>query len=229
VYDVPCWRYRCSLHAFGAFRIPLTAQQDPSTDGHLVVYDPETQREWSMSRASRTDAGGWQAAAGGATSMLSDWSPPPQIATGNAANFPLLGGIVRPEEILQGRIDHALVFAMPGVGAGAPVCPASHNAGSSTDPSALREGQKLQLDPALDVDAMAVPAWQKTLLHAMQQYGLYLRDGSGSLVVYGENPISRGYDAWSKAGFGSSNQAWLTNLPWSKLRVLDAADYPACG
>jgi hypothetical protein len=227
VYDVPCWRYRCYLQAYGPFQIPLTAQPDASTDGHLVVYDPATQREWSMSRAARTDTG-WQAAAGGATSMLSDWSPPPEYATGNAANFPLLGGIVRPEELLQGRIDHALVFAMPGVGAGAPVCPASHNAGSATDLNALREGQKVQLDPALDVDSLALPAWQKTIARAMQRYGAYLRDGSGSLVVYAENPIARGYDAWANLGFAGSNQLWLTGFPWDQLRVLDAPDYPNC-
>jgi hypothetical protein len=160
--------------------------------------------------------------------MLSDWSPPPEYATGNAANFPLLGGIVRPEELLQGRIDHALVFAMPGVGAGAPVCPASHNAGSATDLNALREGQKVQLDPALDVDSLALPAWQKTIARAMQRYGAYLRDGSGSLVVYAENPIARGYDAWANLGFAGSNQLWLTGFPWDQLRVLDAPDYPNC-
>lgn len=223
LFTVPCTRYACTLSAFGAFRIPVTAKADPSGDGHLVVYDPATDREWGMWQAV-SSGGSWSASAGAAVSISGDGVAPARTASGNAANFPMLGGLIRPEEILQGRIDHALVFGMPGVGAGAPVCPATHNAGSSTNPAALREGQKVQLDPSLNVDALSVPAWQKTVLRAMQEYGMYLRDGSGSLAVYAENPISRGYDAWAKVGLGGRGAVALAGIPWERFRVLDAPD-----
>ena len=226
VHAVPCTKYRCTLGAFGPFPIPFTAMPNPSDDGHLAVYDPVTQREWDFWQAKRT-SGGWSASAGAAVSMRGDGVAPPRTGAGNAANFPLLGGLVRPEEILQGRIEHALVFGLPGIGKGPPVCPASHNAATTSHPDALREGQLLQLDPSLDVDALPVPGWQKTLMRAMQKYGMYLRDNSGAFAIYAESPNSRGYDAWSHVGLRGDYQP-LRGMPWERFRVIAAPDYPNC-
>jgi hypothetical protein len=223
LFSVPCTRYACTLGTHGPFAIPATAVPDPSADGHLTVYDPIRNREWDMWQA-RPAAGAWTASAGAAVSMAGDGIAPHGTASGNAANFPLLGGLLRPEELLQGRVDHALVFEMPGVGAGRPVCPATHNAGSATDSNALREGQKLQLDPALNVDSLAIPAWQKTIARALQKYGMYLRDGSGTLAILAENTGSRGYDAWTLLGFGPGSSLSLARLPWDRFRVLAAPD-----
>jgi hypothetical protein len=215
-YSVPCTMYACTLAAFGAFAIPATARQDPSNDGHLAVYDASSQREWDLWQAVPT----WSASAGAAVSMQADGIAPAGTASGNAANFPLLGGLIRPEEILQGHIDHALVFGMPHVGSGRPFCPATHNAGSTA--GGLPEGVKVQLDPTIDVNALAIPAWEKTIARAMQVYGMYLRDGGGTLSVYAENPLSRGYDAWAPLGLGGVDSASLAGIPWNRFRVLDA-------
>jgi hypothetical protein len=214
----------CTLGAFGPFRIPITAKPATADDGHIAVVDPVANREWSFWQAKNA-GGSWSASAGSAVSMAGDGVAPRGTAGSNAANFPLLGGLIRPEEILQGRIDHALVFGMSGIGAGAPACPASHNAGSSTDPGALREGQKLQLDPSLDVESLALTPWQKTIARALQKYGMYLRDGSGSLTIYGENTFGRGYDAWASVGLGGQEYPSIAGLPWNRMRVLDA---PSC-
>ena len=175
---------------------------------------------WQATKAT----GSWTASAGAAVSLAVDGLAPTGTASGNAANFQLLGGLIRPEEILQGRIDHALVFGLPGIGQGRPVCPATHNAPTSSDPDALREGQLLQLDPALNVDALALPAWQKTIARAAQTYGMYLRDNSGSLALYAENPIARGYDAWASVGLGGLDSASLASFPWDRFRVVGAPD-----
>jgi PKD repeat protein len=217
-FTVPCLKYTCTLSAFGAFAIPETAKQDPSGDGHLAVYDPATQREWDMWQASNS-SGSWASSAGAAVSMTGNGVAPVGFASGNAANFPLLGGLIRPEEILQGRIDHALVFGMPGVNNTGYVCPATHNDGDTTSSSAPKEGTRFQLDPSLNIDALAVPAWKKTMMRAMQTYGLYLRDSSGSFAVYAENPVSRGYDAWAKVGLAGGSVS-LSGIPWDKLRAV---------
>jgi len=157
LYTVPCTLYSCTLDAFGPFRIPLTAKSDPAGDGHLVVHDPVARREWRMWEAgydATQDA--WTSSAGAAVSLDGDGIAPAGRASGNAANFPLLGGLIRPEEIAQGRIEHALVFGQPGIGAGRPVCPATANVSTTSDPLALREGTLLQLDPAVDVDALGL-------------------------------------------------------------------------
>jgi hypothetical protein len=224
-YSVPCTRYSsCTINAFGAFAIPRTAQPDPSGDGHLAVYDPRTQREWDFWRGTFSGSA-WSTGAGAAVSTLGDGTAPGGTVGANAANFPLLGGLIRPEELLQGRIDHALVFMMPGVSTLGHVCPATRHAGTVADPNALQEGMRIQLDPAVDVDALPLNAWQKTIARALQRYGAYLRDGSGSLAILAENPRSRGYDAWAKVGLSGSSVS-LAALPWSRMRVLQP---PATG
>jgi PKD repeat protein len=220
-YSVPCTKYTCTLGAFGAFAIPVTAKQDPSGDGHLAVYDPATQREWDMWQAAPSGSG-WTSGAGAAVSMAGNGIAPAGYASGNAANFPLLGGLIRAEEILQGHIDHALVFGMPGVNNTGYVCPATHNDGDTTDPNAPKEGTRFQLDPSVDVDALAIPAWKKTIAKALQTYGMYLRDSSGSFAIYAENPGSRGYDAWALVGLGSGNYVSLGGIPWDRMQAISA-------
>jgi hypothetical protein len=222
LFDVACVTYTCTLGAFGQVPIPVGANPDPSGDGHLAVYDPSTQREWDLWDAQRTTTG-WQAGAGAAISTSGNGIAPAGTAGGNAANFPLLGGLVRPEEILQGHIDHALVFAMPHVSNLGQVCPATHHDGSSTDPNALEEGTRVQLDPSVNVDQLAIPAWEKTVARAMQVYGMYLRDQGGSLAIFAEDSASRGYDAWAKVGFaGGLSSASLAGIPWDHFRVVSA-------
>jgi hypothetical protein len=223
-YHVPCTRYRCTLDAFGPVPIPLTAQPDPEADGHLAVYDHAAEREWGMWQARRA-GDGWEASAGAAVSTAGDGLAPADVGAGNAANFPLLGGLIRPEEILQGRIEHALVVGVPGIGAGPPVCPATHNAATSDDPDAPREGTLLQLDPQVDVESLGVPVWVAVVARALQTYGVYVRDNSGSLSVYAENPVSRGYDAWSLAGLPAGGSVSLDGIPWDRFRVVAS---PGC-
>ena len=226
-FDVPCTVYRCTLGAFGSVPIPVTASPDPADDAHLSVYDPATHREWDMWQATKA-GGSWSASAGAAVSTLGDGLAPAGTAGANAANFPMLGGIVRPEEIAQGHIDHALYFTMPNTGRGAPVCPATHNGGSTTSPNAPRQGARFQLDPALDVDSLPIPSYAKILARALQKYGMYLRDQGGSFAIYGENPSSRGYDAWGNVGLGGLNSATLRGIPLDRFRVIASPDYPNC-
>lgn len=222
-YTVSCLKYSCTLSAFGAFGIPVTAKQDPAGDGHLAVYDPATQRVWDMWQAA-FNGSTWTSSAGAAVSMTGDGVAPAGTQSGDAANFPLLGGIVRPEEILQGHIDHALVFMMPGVNSTGHVCPATHNDGTSSDPNAPKEGMRFQLDPSLDIDSLAIPGSQKTIARALQRYGMYLRDDSGSFALIAENPISRGYDAWTNVGLGELSSVSLSGIPWNRLRAIS----PTC-
>lgn len=218
-FAVPCTFYvNCTLGAFGAFPIPATAAPDPASDGHLAIVDPASRREWDMWQAKKIGSE-WSASAGAAFSTTGDATAPAGTESGDAANFPLLGGLVRPEEILQGHIDHALVFGMPGVSNRGHVCPATHNDGSSTDPNALEEGTRLQLDPSVNVDSLPIPAWEKTVARALQTYGMYLRDSGGSLSIWAENPIARGYDAWAKVGL-TGDSASLAGIPWSRMRVV---------
>jgi hypothetical protein len=135
-----------------------------------------------------------------------------------AAGFAAFGGVVRPEEIAQGHIDHALFMAMPYTRRGVLACPATHTDGIYNDPAAIPEGAHLQLDPAFNVDAQPWPQYEKVIAHALQTYGVYVGDSGGTLSFAGEPNLNRGYDAWGLAGV--PNPPNLSSLPWGSFRVL---------
>lgn len=216
-YDVACTRYDCGTQV--RFRIPAHAAPTTGSDHHLAVLDPSNDRELDMWLAAKAD--GWSAGSR-FTYPISGSGP---CATGQrcnsavAAGFALMGGVIRPEEIAQGHIDHALVFTTPVTQAKVIACPASHTDGKYSDPGAMPEGARIQLDPSFDVGATSWPAWKKTIARALQRYGAYLGDTGGTVAIRGEADVNRGYDAWGMAG--APEGASLADLPWGRMRVLD--------
>ena len=215
------WNVACTLYDCGTsvtFHIPSYAQPTTGSDHHLIVINPSSNAEldmwlaspsWSAGSRYLTNPTGWGAICaqgqhcGGAV----------------AAGYDAFGGVVRPEEIAQGHIDHALFFTSPYTRAGYIACPATHTDGVANDPNALPEGARIQLDPSFNVDAQPWPRWKKVIAHALQTYGAYLGDTGGSVSFPGEATLNRGYDAWALAGLSSSSQS-LADLPWSSFRVI---------
>ena len=220
-YPVGCISYDCGTSV--SFAIPRYAAPATGSDHHLVVLDPATNNELDMWLASyNADADSWSAGSRYVTAS-NGWGA--QCSLGQhclgpvAAGFAAFGGIVRPEEIAQGHIDHALFFASPYTRAGDIACPATHTDGRASDPAAIPEGARIQLDPSFDVDGQAWPIWEKVIAHALQTYGAYLGDSGGSVAFSAEPNLDRGYDAWSLAGVPGPDPS-LANLPWSNFRVL---------
>ncbi|MGH2556938.1 MAG: hypothetical protein ACRDHO_14660 [Actinomycetota bacterium] len=221
LYHVGCSRYDC--HKSVSIRIPRYAKANTGSDHHLVVVDHSTAAEvdmwlgaydssrdtWSAGSRYATEADGWGA-------MCYQY----QRCNGAvAAGFAEPGGVVRPEEIAQGHIDHALVIATPYTRAEFIACPATHTDGKYSDSAALPEGARIQLDPNFNVNAQPWAGWQKVIARALQTYGAYVADTSGSLEVRAEANLNRGYDAWAKVGVSDDSPS-LSFLPWAKFRVL---------
>jgi hypothetical protein len=215
-FPIGCTRYDCQTPV--SFRIPQYARASTGSDHHLVVIDQSANSEldmwlaaaaWSAGSRYLTNPTGWGAVC-----------PQGQHCGGAvAAGYDAFGGVVRPEEIAQGHIDHALFFTTPYTRSGFIACPATHTDGTANDANAIPEGARIQLDPAFNVDAQPWPAYEKVIAHALQTYGAYLGDTGGSISFPGEANINRGYDAWALAGVSASSQS-LGNLPWSSFRVL---------
>lgn len=213
-YNVGCTKYDCNTNI--SFRIPRSARPSTGSDMHLTVVDTNIGKELDMWQAvpswtssSRYISGyqGW-----GANCSLG------QHCNGaNAAGFSLFAGVVRPEEIAQGHIDHALVITTPFTRSGYIACPATHTDGKFADGNAIPEGARIQLAPDFNVDAQNWPQWQKVIAKALQKYGAYVNDTGGSVGIRGEAQTSRGYNAWSLAGNAGG---LLGGMPWSKFRVL---------
>lgn len=203
-------------------RIPLGTKPDPSGDGHLFVIDQERNRQHDMWQAVYdSGTGRIKSCSSGASFAPDSYTENPKPNwSGNAASFPLNRGLITPEDLMAGTIMHSLVFAMPGIGAGAPRYPATHNVGNG-GPDHPVEGTWFRLDPAFAIPTKW-PEWQKMIAECLQDYGMFLRDGSGSLLLYGENTINRGgAKAWEGSGIdGKSNLYFSGDFPWTKLQVL---------
>jgi hypothetical protein len=226
-YTVKCLLYGCDKTV--EFRIPRYARPNTGWDGHLAVFDPATGQEldlWQGAYRRRSDT--WEA--GGRTATVADWGaacPTGQRCGGGGtgAGFLEFGGVVRPEEIAQGHIDHALVLSSPYVRADFIACPATNYWATEgpqyqDDLAAIPLGAHVQLDPRIDVDAKPWPAWQKVIARALQTYGAFVADVSGTLELRGEANLDRGYDAWARVGMATSPHPSLSNLPWRRFRVL---------
>jgi hypothetical protein len=230
VYSVACTLYSsptCSVGGSIQFPIPAGTAVATGSDHHLaVVYEasddsPYAGKEldiWEASYDSSNDT--WS----GDTVVLEDafgtglTCPVGQhCGSAVAAGWPLLGGAVRPEEIAQGHIDHALAISTPYNLINYIACPASHTDGSASGP-ALPEGALIQLDPSINVSAQSWPQWIKVIAQALQTYGAYDRDFGGSIAVFGVTDQNAGVPSWSSVGVTTGGS--LSDIPWGSMRVM---------
>lgn len=242
VFRVRCMRWRpCPIDGLRV-RIPDEARAARGGDGHMAVIDQRSGWEYDF----------WQVRSkpkGGGVIVVSHGDRTRLNATGlasaaTAAQFALLAGIVRPQELAAGRIPHAL-FLVVRCSSGHSVYP-SH--GPSTGAPCRRFGEADASAPAMgthfwldmserEIARLPVPAWKRTILRALRRYGGYIGDtmnGNGSwgvMLESGASYTSFGYaDPWESLGAELGARKWrgtrLLNLDedveWDKrLKILD--------
>jgi hypothetical protein len=204
-----------------AVPIPPDAAPSSGTDAELVISQPSTDTVWELWRARRTSTGGWEACWGGrlgAVSTSQGLFPFPYGTT--ATGISLAGGLITPEELAAGHIDHALSVSLVQLKAKVFSWPASRTDGSSTATDAVVEGQRFRLDPTLDVDALLITRTAKIVAKALQTYGMVVRDHSGSVTFYAENTLAEGRTDLYPALFGTPGYKVLAGIPWTRLLAL---------
>ena len=200
--------------------IPDDAKADPANDGHLAVLDRSSNCVYEMYRARR-DGGGWTAEWVNGTPADGSGIYPDGLAT-RASGFSITAGLIWPEELRKGRIDHALVFAYPHTRAGDPVPPATRSDGRDTGPDALPIGAHLVLDPDLDLSTLGLSGPELTIATALQRYGMYLADSSRGLSLFAVHPQSYRTDPYTEFfGSGEDNiYAGIDGIPFDRMKVL---------
>lgn len=209
--------------------MPEGVWQDPSPDGHMTLIDTKAGKSWDFSRAQQLPGGSWIA------SRIDTWDlDGPGYRKpfdgdywwtygARGSGFPLIAGLIRPEEIEKGEINHALVCATPinrktTYPDGKPqLCspPASRTDGEGIGYEYIPEGARLQLDPKLDLDLLNLTPETKVIARAMQKYGMYNGDNSEDFVIYFQNLGPDG-GKWKKYGMFSD----LKKIPVERFRVL---------
>jgi hypothetical protein len=208
--------------ALGAVPIPKGAEPSPDSDSRMVVWQQSSDRQWEFWHMSWQPTGlkpGWHAGWGAVIQHVSQSSginPWPFGAT--ASGLALMGGLITTDDVRSGTINHALALGVPLTTQGTVVAPANRSDGHYSGASAIPEGTRFRLDPSLNLDSLGLPPATLEIARAAQRYGMIVRDGSGSLSLYAEEPTSSNpYPAWFG---GSSPGKLLQGFPWSRLEAL---------
>ena len=201
--------------------IPPGTKPSAGTDHELVISQPATDTLWEMWQARWASDGVLEACWGGKLTNVSTSQgvyPYPYGTT--ATGLSLAGGIITPQELQAGHIDHALSIALVQAQKSLFSWPANRTDGSVVSTSAIPEGLRFRLDPTIDVDALPISATAKIIAHAVQTYGMIVRDKSGSVTFYAENVYAEtGTDPYP-ALFGAPSYSVLNGIPWNRLQAL---------
>jgi hypothetical protein len=100
-----------------------------------------------------------------------------------------LGGVLTSQELAAGQINHAIAMDVPAAQAanGLSVLPSYTSDGTSMT-SLLPESAHVRVDPAWNPSGL--PAWQQTIVRALQTYGGYIVDQGGEAILAIDNSHS---------------------------------------
>lgn len=215
-YDLVCTQPWGPCPLGSQVPLPAGATASPGYDANMLVVDWSSRRVyefWQYRNDRRTVS--W-----GAVNSIDGDGRTGAVGAGVSR----LAGLIRPHEIRAGVIDHALV-GPTGNSCTTHRYPATKSDGWSTAAGCIPEGARVQLDPAVDCQALPAPAWEKIVCRALQTHGWYNIDNGGTRGAPGfgiqfENPAGEP-DPYPAAGL-----AWdymhTTALPLHRLRVLAA-------
>jgi hypothetical protein len=214
------------MEQIGSVPIPSDAKPPTGTDHAMVIWQPSTDTVWELRQAEKR-ADGWYACWGGRiTSASTSWGVYPAPYGVSASGISLLGGVIRVNELKAGSINHAVGIALPEIRKGVFVWPAKRTDGRVDNPVAIPEGQRFQLDPDVDVDALPISRVAKMIAKAVQLYGMIVMDYSG-VVGFGaewERPFidATGVNPYPSLFEGKPNYKVLDGFPWNRLIALQA-------
>jgi hypothetical protein len=214
--------------AFTAVPLPAGARPAAGSDAQLTVWQPSSDRLWEFWRM-RKAGDGWHAQWGGAMRHASQnpgmftadaWPGASSHWGATSTSLPLVGGLITLGDIQQGWIDHALALGFPRIERGVVRWPAQRTDGTSEGPAGIPAGTRFRLDPRLDLRALPLPPLVRMIAEAAQRFGLIVRDTSGVVDFYGEDPTPIGSNPY--AALFSRERPWqqLAQLPWSHLEAI---------
>lgn len=161
---------------------PIEGGPAASGDRHVLVVDRdncklyETYSSWPGNNA-------WTASSGAVFDLRSNALRPRGWTSADGAGLPVLPGLVRRDEVLSGRIAHALRFEVARTQK-AFVHPATHHASNHTDPSLPPLGLRVRLKADYDLGRFAPGV--RVILTALKEYGMFLADNGSDWVISGE-------------------------------------------
>jgi hypothetical protein len=189
----------------GPYPIPPTARIEAGGDRHVLVASANCHL-YEMYGAYRT-SNGWKAASGAVFDLRSDRLRPQGWTSADAAGLPILPGLVRPDEIRAGHIDHALRFTVARTQRGW-ISPATHQAGSTNSPDVPPMGARFRLKASFRLSGYTGAAL--IILKCLKKYGMFVADNGSNWFLSGAT-----YRGWN-----DNNLDQLKRVPGSAFEVV---------
>jgi hypothetical protein len=207
---------------------------EQTSDGHIIVIDPFRELSWEMSRFTGLSNGRPQCSTFNIWDLTGTgvgdggegqrwWA-----RGGRGSGFPVIAGLVRPEEIKAGRISHALVCTFNKNRVDHYVPPACRTDGRYAGQQFPMQGMLLQLAPSLTKDDFR--RWGLTreavvVARALQEFGLYIGDNGGAMALQAQllDPDTDKHLALWESSFPGFFRS-VQKIPTRHLRVLRTGD-----
>lgn len=225
----PVFTLHCTVTGWGRcpvegmrVRIPPRAQPQGPTDAHLSVIDYEAEYVYDFWLVQP----GVIPATGGALNI--GWGGRTSIngsglgSSATAGHQSSLAGLIRPQELIAGHIAHALALVVRCDNGGL-VYPATGHGQSCasiglSNTDAPAEGTRFWLAvPPARIAALNLPAWKRTILTALAQYGAIVGDTGNAFAFARES-------GRSQLSFGRPNP-WMALVGQTGVRALNGGVY----
>ena len=143
---------------------------------------PATARDYELYAAHPVHKGkSWRAGSGAVFPLGSDALRPAGWTSADAAGLPILPGLVRPDEVAAGVIDHAIRVTVP-ASDDTYIWPARHEAGTA-NASLPPMGLRLRLKASVDISQF--PPMDQVILQALKTYGMIVADNGSPWFISG--------------------------------------------
>jgi len=190
----------------GPYPIPSAARIEAGGDAHVLVASGDCHL-YELYGAARSGSG-WTAASGAVFDLRSNALRPAGWTSADAAGLPILPGLVRRDEVLAGHIDHALRFTVATTQRGY-INPATHQAGSTTDPNVPPMGARFRLKASFDLSRYTGAS--RVILQALKTYGMFVADNGSNWFLSGS----------TDSGWNDADLEQLKNVPGSAFEAVD--------
>jgi hypothetical protein len=189
-------------------RTPIEGGPGATGDRHALMVDPATCVLYELYDAQYHSGSQSTAGSGAIWNLRSDRLRPAGWTSADAAGLPILPGLVNYDEVMAGRIDHAIRFTAQTTSTRY-LWPARHEAGSTSSPADPPMGARFRLKAGFSLPKSRCAGPCQTVITAMKTYGLILAD-NGSNWYFG----------------GTADRRW-TYTTVDQLKVIPAAAFEA--
>jgi hypothetical protein len=207
---------------------------EQTADGHISIIDPFQNILWEMSRFKGIYNNSVDCSTFNIWDLTGTGVGDPneglraKARGGRGSGFPIIAGLIRPEEVQSGEIRHALCFTFDSVKRNTFHYPACRSDGKADLFDAPAEGMLFQLNPELseaDFDSWGLSQGAKVVARALQKYGMYLCDCGGPMALQLQlldKDVNVSRQKWDEKAPGLYST--IKYIPTSQLRLLYTGD-----